>query len=256
MVVLTKGDLMDSTVLAQCVLAVQLDLAAYVPDGKGKGKSKSAQHEEVIVNDTAAARVEAAATGVRTAIQSNISSENSSNNSANTSSDAESNAEDSSDSDADSNGDEDTEDTEDIEDHSNEAPELHEEEQTQYVRENVNIPNREKVPVQVISAATGAGVQQLWRRLCEYARADAPIPRSMLAAPPSAVVREHRLAAAVRAKRVFQRVSRPPVETSSTVRRSPENNRRKSRPPPVKIGKNRRSVRARARAAATTDTKL
>jgi hypothetical protein len=132
-------------------------------------------------------------------------------------------------------------------------------EKSALVPENVDVANKHRVPVHVISASTGAGIQQLWHKLCAYARADAPLPLNQMNAPTSAVVREHRLAAYVRGHRAL-----PNAIPSDRARRgrggrgaptSQRENITSVRPPPVRLGKNRRAVKDRAREAEREEAK-
>jgi hypothetical protein len=127
------------------------------------------------------------------------------------------------------------------------------------VPENVDVANKHRVPVHVISASTGAGIQQLWHKLCAYARSDAPLPLNQMNAPTSAVVREHRLAAYVRGHRAL-----PNAIPSDRARRGrggrgapmgQRDNKTSVRPPPVRLGKNRRAVKDRAREAEREEAK-
>jgi hypothetical protein len=132
-------------------------------------------------------------------------------------------------------------------------------EKSALVPENVDVANKHRVPVHVISASTGAGIQQLWHKLCAYARSDAPLPLNQMNAPTSAVVREHRLAAYVRGHRAL-----PNAIPSDRARRgrggrgaptSQRENMASVRPPPVRLGKNRRAVKDRAREAEREEAK-
>jgi hypothetical protein len=132
-------------------------------------------------------------------------------------------------------------------------------EKSALVPENVDVANKHRVPVHVISASTGAGIQQLWHKLCAYARSDAPLPLNQMNAPTSAVVREHRLAAYVRGHRAL-----PNAIPSDRARRGrggrgapmgAHNNKTSVRPPPVRLGKNRRAVKDRAREAEREEAK-
>jgi hypothetical protein len=132
-------------------------------------------------------------------------------------------------------------------------------EKSALVPENVDVANKHRVPVHVISASTGAGIQQLWHKLCAYARSDAPLPLNQMNAPTSAVVREHRLAAYVRGHRAL-----PNAIPSDRARRgrggrgapmSQRENMTSVRPPPVRLGKNRRAVKDRAREAKREEAK-
>jgi hypothetical protein len=132
-------------------------------------------------------------------------------------------------------------------------------EKSALVPENVDVANKHRVPVHVISASTGAGIQQLWHKLCAYARSDAPLPLNQMNAPTSAVVREHRLAAYVRGHRAL-----PNAIPSDRARRgrggrgapmSQRENITSVRPPPVRLGKNRRAVKDRAREAEREEAK-
>jgi hypothetical protein len=132
-------------------------------------------------------------------------------------------------------------------------------EKSALVPENVDVANKHRVPVHVISASTGAGIQQLWHKLCAYARSDAPLPLNQMNAPTSAVVREHRLAAYVRGHRALPNaIPSDRARSGRGGRGAPmgqRDNKTSVRPPPVRLGKNRRAVKDRAREAEREEAK-
>ena len=236
MVVLTKGDLLDATSLAQCVLAVQLDLAPYAGSSKDRERFQEHMTVQAAADATAeeADEVEGEEDWATAAAEGEEDVE----------SDEETGSSDSSSSD---------EDEIDI------NSEIDDEEEEEWEAENTDVLNRRLVPVHVISSSTGAGVQPLWKRLCGFALADAPPVRSAGAAVSgtavSSPVREHRLAAMVRGKRVAQDM-RARVAPGAPLPRGGRHTREgfRTKPLPIRIATNRRSVRARMEAGDTQDT--
>jgi hypothetical protein len=270
MVVLTKGDLLDAEALAQCVLAVQLDLAPFLtpedPDGADMSDPPRRVENQTRERDGGKVRTEESSSdktqGLRRP-QLETEQQNGELEVAEEDWGVESDAEDvhtDSDVGSDAEG-SDSEGTDATDKNGSESA-------VEPEPENVDIPNKHLVPVQVISSSTGAGVRQLWRQLCEYAKKDAPLPRGVAESggTSGAVVREHYLASAVRAKRLV-RIHRDRMtgraiysgmrgtgspRASSVVPGAPGDSRAKhrGRPPPVKVATNRRGVRARMRAEA------
>jgi hypothetical protein len=342
MVVLTKGDLLDCDALAQCVLAIQLDLAPYVGGASGHngrqgkelsdhtatpstagGDNDGSFHETADKENNAKEAIDvnkgiaggtvemkgstegtegtvsrSAESGYESGsdVPSSADSDAAVQNSDTFGDDADSHSDDDgfdpfeddedSGSDADSGAEADVDNGSVVPENAAEGQEaapvhllsakeareirrqrrkglqLQEQlahEKSALVPENVDVANKHRVPVHVISASTGAGIQQLWHKLCAYARADAPLPLNQMNAPTSAVVREHRLAAYVRGHRAL-----PNAIPSDRARRGrggrgapmgAHNNKTSVRPPPVRLGKNRRAVKDRAREAGREEAK-
>jgi hypothetical protein len=271
MVVLTKGDLLDATALAQCVLAVQLDLAPFLTptdSGGAEGGDEPPRVDDQLQNrprrhgDSGSDKnSELVQPPLRLKDQEGeleVADEDwgeaSDPEDVHTDSDVGSDTDSgSSDSDEETGG-------------GKLAGSDGETAVVERAPEEVDIPNKHLVPVQVISSSTGAGVRQLWRRLCEFAKKDAPLPRGVIEGGVSsgAVVREHYLASAVRAKRLVRihrdRMTGRAIDTGSAYSNSPRaaavapgapgdsRAKHRGRPPPVRVATNRRGVRARMRA--------
>jgi hypothetical protein len=274
MVVLTKGDLLDATALAQCVLAVQLDLAPFLTPADPDSVEGSDEPPRVGDRPPDGGERKGDSDGTRNSglnqpplqlkeqegeleVAEEDWGEGSDPEDVHTDSDVGCDAETDSDS---SDSDEENSSDGKAGDDDNERSVV------ERVLENVDIPNKHLVPVQVISSSTGAGVRQLWRRLCDFAKKDAPLPRGVVegGASSGAVVREHYLASAVRAKRLVRihrdRMTGRAIDTglgysdspraSAVAPGTPGDSRAKhrGRPPPVRVATNRRGVRARMRA--------
>lgn len=126
------------------------------------------------------------------------------------------------------------------------------EEEVQPKAEDLNVPNRRLVPVAVVSSSTGAGVQQLWKRLCAIARDDSVLPPGV-APSTTHVVREHRMAQTLRRRHAVQHSVDRRGRVGGSQKHVPRANSREPKPPslrPVKLARNRRTVRARIREAA------
>lgn len=239
MIVLTKGDLLDCDMLAQCVFAVRLDLAQFVNTKSGDKQVSQAQNKYIRTSDT-----EGSPAGDSGDVVEEVEDEDEWE-----SSDAEDYSTDEG-SEEDSVSEEyyEVEEDNDSDEGQVRGSNSGAKDDLDWERENTDVPNLNRVPVQVISSSTGAGIQKLWRRLCGFARQDAPIPRSAIGSPPSTIVREHRLAALVRSKRGLQNPG-PADPRGMRVGKQARENSRNAKRPPVRIGKNRRTVRASEREA-------
>jgi len=280
MIVLTKGDLLDCTALAQCILAVQLDLAQFVQPKKRHPASRSVvaavakdnsmvepSGDDVDTQDDADSTATQPGLAQRreTAIESGgcVSSESKEESGAisdlsesdsdfsedSGESEGESEHAHSDDSDSESDFDETAEGHSDDEgeDISPAQAELvrmaAEDPDEHYVPERVNAPHKHLVPVHVISSSTGAGIPDLWKRLCGIAKEDSVVATSL--ADATHIVREHRLANSLRRKHVTQKAS-PQVRTGRE--RNPQDLRpRDAHQRPILLCRNRRRVRDRMR---------
>lgn len=293
LVVLTKGDLLDCPTLARCVLAVQLDLAQYVtpPDGEAAvipsagsatrgrivGPDRSAIMRGAVQNEeSCAGEVGSGGSYADTDADADISStdtvcdeddiehadfsdeeahgEHRESNFSASNDIAAGDEQDMGDADGSTPTDETTDDVEDSGADAEEEEEATEEEKCE--AEDFELPNRRLVPVVVVSSSTGAGVQQLWKRLCAIAKNDSVLPPGV--APGTGhVVREHRMAQTLRRRHAVQDSIDRRGEAASSAVRSPRGQGRDVRPTlrPVKLVRNRRSVRARIREAAEEELK-
>lgn len=293
MIVLTKGDLLDCTALAQCVLAVQLDLAPFVQPKKRRlpsrsvtaatGNNKSSNLEMIDVTSARGSdggdvqnQDDADSTTTlpdlsrrrESALESGDMSAECNEDNGVMSDVSESDSDLSEDSDEESEGESerdlsDDSDTESDSEHSGGEYEDDEESNEEgispaqaelmrmaaenpdehYVPERVDVPHKHLVPVHVISSSTGAGIPDLWKRLCGIAREDSVVATSL--ADATHIVREHRLANSLRRKHVTQRAS-PQARTGRE--RNPHDLRpRDAHQRPILLCRNRRRVRDRMR---------
>lgn len=259
MVVLTKGDLLDCTALAQCILAVQLDLAPFVQPKKRQNRDSGHEgHQDDAASTTTQHGVVAEmkqakvvvgvddrekADGVEGAISDLSDSDSDFGEDGEGEGENEDLHSDSdSDTDSDSGSDSGEEESEGLSPAQAEMARMAAEEPDEhYVPEKVDVPHKHLVPVHVISSSTGAGIPGLWKRLCGIAKEDSIVATSL--ADATHIVREHRLASSLRRKHVTQKAS-PQVRAGRE--RNPHDLRpRDAHKRPILVCKNRRRVRDR-----------
>jgi hypothetical protein len=197
-IILTKGDLLEPELLARCVVAVQNDLAQYVPEAE-KEAAGVAEHGAGVgagLLEEEEKEKEEVETSGNNEYDSDIEAAEYEKDE-----DAYSDEEEQ---DNDSDGQEESDEEMEGEEGEDEEEEEEEEEELPRYREPTrNIANRHLVPVQVVSSSTGAGVRQLWAHLSELAERDAAPPAGstgVINEHNAHAVREHRLARMMRAR--------------------------------------------------------
>ena len=283
MIVLTKGDLLDCTALAQCILAVQLDLAPFVQPKRSQSFPRSADARSMpSVTEGRAVGVEAnehsdgdsdyqddvASTATQPGLRRELTreaedrsgdqvdenkgedrvasdlSESDTDEDSEESEGEEGHSHSDSESDSESDGEEESgdEEGEDLSPAQSEMMRMAAEDPDEYyVPERVDVPYKHLVSVSVISSSTGAGIPDLWKRLCGIVKEDSVVSTSL--ADASHIVREHRLANSLRRKHVTQRAS---PQARAGRERNPDDLRpRDAHKRPILVCRNRRRVRDR-----------